>query len=53
MILGIKFIFFYLFSIIVGIARVKIKAHTIDQVSSAFIISIIATFIQLKIYLGE
>jgi len=53
MILGIKFIFFYLFSIIVGIARVKIKAHTIDQVLSVFIISIIVTFIQLKIYLGE
>ncbi|MUM63755.1 hypothetical protein D1867_00475 [Acidianus infernus] len=53
MILGIKFIFFYLFSIIIGIARVKIKAHTVDQVLSAFIISIIVTFIQLKIYLGE
>lgn len=51
MILGIKFVFFYIFSLIVGIARVRIKAHTVDQVVSAFIISILVTFVQLKIYL--
>ncbi|BDC17197.1 hypothetical protein [Acidianus sp. HS-5] len=52
MILGIKFLAFYLLSIMVGIARIKIKAHTIDQVTSAFILATIITFIQIKIFLG-
>ncbi len=50
-ILGIKFMFFYVLAVIVGIARVRMKAHTIDQVLSAFILSTIITSIQLKILL--